>query len=128
MKWWFHLGWLVPFIFSSCLVSDVGKSCKLPPEAQKQVKESGNKEIRVAVPSFKCALSYCFATYYDPEKPEYGYCSKICNDVSECPSAEKYECKPIILLKKEALPPEQRDSLAALIDKKICIKKPPVIQ
>lgn len=125
-KWVGFLGVLGLIVLStSCFGTDVGQKCKLREDAQKQVKELEGEDVRVAVPSFQCALSYCFATYYDPDNIEFGYCSKLCETVDDCPSATDYQCKIIVNLSQDALPPEYRESLAPLIGKKICMKNPP---
>ncbi|TNE45459.1 MAG: hypothetical protein EP343_26450 [Deltaproteobacteria bacterium] len=129
MKWLFRLGSLIGL---GLLVgmgsvactgsSDVGKECPLTLEASKKnLQELGN-EARIVEPSFDCEFTYCIANYYDANNPDKGYCTRICNAVTDCPDSTNYVCEPFIQV--EQLPDDYK-GLAELVGQKLCLKVPP---
>ncbi|HAA56026.1 MAG TPA: hypothetical protein DCE42_14775 [Myxococcales bacterium] len=126
MKWLAIFGLVGLMMMPACLTTDVGNPCDLNEAGQKQIEELQGKKVRVAIPSFNCTLTFCFATYYNEADPTKGYCSKICETAEECPKG--YTCEVVVSLQKEALPEEFRESLAELIGKKICMKPEPTAQ
>lgn len=106
----------------SCAGSDVGNECKIDDvNTQSLIERLAGKPIRIVIGSFDCAFQYCFVTYYDPNKKDKGYCSRICKSVADCP--KNYTCETIVEVQNL---PSDNTSLLPLRGQSICMKPAPV--
>lgn len=129
MKWLFRLGSLVSLGLLVGLgsvactgASDVGKECPLTLEASKKNLADLKDEARIVEPSFDCEFTYCIANYFDPQKPDKGYCTRTCNAVTDCPNSTEYKCEPFVQVEQL---PEEFSGLSELVGQKLCLKVPP---
>ena len=127
MTWLFRFSLIVCVLFvslSACIGElDVGNPCKFTLEKSSENLKALGEKARIIEPSFACTLPYCIANFYDPDpkKEGLGYCTKICKQAGDCPS--NFTCEFFVQVSN--LPPEYRSSLTRLIDKKLCLQKPP---
>jgi len=100
----------------------VGTPCELLQKTSKDNAKALGDKARVVEPYFNCSLPYCILNYYDKEKEGVGYCTKICQQASDCPTG--YSCT--VFLEVKALPPNVGQHFLKLLGKKLCTRPGPL--